>query len=129
MNTVWVQVGYPETSVSVPLWVRGGENIPLVLKYDTTLKNSPLNHYAMQWKKEVFPIGRSDGYHYLKMTKLVNPQKTGYLQRIENFEKGIFALTDEKLAAWRKALPKSSEIENFYQLLNKKIDDFYTVEK
>ena len=129
MNTVWVQVGYPETSVSMPLWVRGGENIPNILQYDSALENSPLNQYAMDWKNEAYPIGRSDGYHYLKMTTLVNPQKTGYLQRIERFEEGIFSLTNEKLAKWRKTTPQPSEIENYYDFLNKKVGDFYGIER
>ncbi len=125
LNTLWIQVGYPETSVSLPLWVRGGENIPSVLKYDTALKNSPLNNHAMQWKKDVFPIGRSDGYHYMNMAKLVNPQKTGYLQRIEEFEKGIFELTNDKVNKWNSKTSKV-EIENYYELLNKKVTDFYS---
>lgn len=128
MNTVWVQVGYPETSVSLPLWVRGGENIPKLLQYDQALENSPLNQYATDWKKEAYPIGRSDGYHYLKMTTLVNSDKTGYLQRIERFEEGIFSLTDENLEKWRKTTPQPSEIENYYEFLNKKVGDFYGIE-
>lgn len=129
MNTVWVQVGFPETSVSMPLWVRGGENIPAISQYDASMKNSPLNQYAMDWKNEAYPIGRSDGYHYLKMTTLVNPQKTGYLQRIEWLEEGIFSLTNEKLKKWRKTMPQPSEIENYYDFLNKKVGDFYGIER
>lgn len=125
MNTVWVQVGYPETTVSIPLWVRGGENIPSVLQYDASLENSPLNHYALQWKKEVFPIGRSDGYHYMKMTKLINPQKTGYLQRIERIEKDIFAQTEKNLNAWRKKTPDIQSIRLFYDTLNGLVEAFY----
>lgn len=128
MSTVWVQVGFPETTVSMPLWVRGGEKIPTILQYDASLKNSPLNQYAMTWKNKAYPIGRSDGYHYLKMTELVNPNKTGYLQRIERLEKEIFTLTEEKLEGWRKTTPQSSEIENYYQFLNKKVKDFYSIE-
>lgn len=126
LNTIWIQVGYPETSVSLPLWVRGGENIPSVLKYDAALKNSPLNNYAMQWKKDVFPIGRSDGYHYMNMAKLVNPQKTGYLQRIEEFEKEIFDLTNEKTDKWNNKT-SITEIENYYDFINKKVTDFYSI--
>ncbi len=129
MNTVWVQVGFPQTTVSMPLWVRGGENIPTILQYDEQLENSPLNDYAMRWKEKAYPIGRSDGYHYLKMTTLVNPDKTGFLQRIERFEQGIFSLTEEKLNSWRRRTPNTAEIENYYQFLNKKVSDFYAIEQ
>lgn len=125
MNTVWVQVGYPETSVSLPLWVRGGENIPEVLLYDQTLKNSPLSKYSMDWKDKAYPIGRSDGYHYLKMTELINPEKTGYVQRIEELEKDIFSQTEKFLSVWRKKAPNASEVEEYYKQLNQKVKDFY----
>ena len=128
MNTVWVQVGFPETSVSLPLWVRGGENMPMLLQYDKELKNSQLNQYAMEWKNAAYPIGRSDGYHYLNMTKLINPDKTGYIQRIERVEEEIFSLTEEKLKQWRKRTPSSLEIEKYYLFLNEKVTRFYVTE-
>lgn len=125
LNTVWVQVGFPETSVSIPLWVRGGKNLPPLVQYDETIKNCPLNAYAIKWKNQAYPIGRSDGYHYLKMTELVNKNNTGYLQRIEQMEKDIFALTEEKLEMWRKESPQISEIGLFYEWLNKNVSFFY----
>ena len=80
-------------------------------------------------EKACYPINNPEGYHYLKMTQLVNPNKTGYIQRIEPLEKEIFMLTDEKLAIWRKTPPHASEIEKYYEHLNKKVSDFYTAEK
>ena len=128
MNTVWVQIGHPETTVTLPLWVRGGENIPALLQYDPTIQNSRLNAYALEWKNKAYPIGRSDGYHYLKMTELVNPQKTGYVQRIEEMEKYIFDITEEKLEIWRRDLPKPFSISVFYDALDKKVRNFYAEE-
>lgn len=128
MNTLWVQVGFPETTVSLPMWVRGEDSFPEILKYDEKLKNCPLNDYAMKWKSEAYPIGRSDGYHYLKMTKLINPEKTGYLQRIEQIEKDIFTQTEEKLNVWRKNTPNIKAINSFYDKLNGMVEVFYKEE-
>ena len=129
MTTVWALVGYPATTVAMPLWLHGKENIPKILRYDPHVKNSPLNEYALEWKKTCYPITNPEGYHYLKMTQLVNVDKTGYIQRIEPLEREIFMLTDEKLALWRVTPPQTSEIENYYEFLNKKISDFYVIEK
>jgi hypothetical protein len=129
MTTIWTLIGYPATTVAMPLWLHGNENIPKILQYDSRVKNSPLNEYALEWKKACYPINNPEGYHYLKMTQLVNPNKTGYIQRIEPLEKEIFMLTDEKLAIWRKTPPHASEIEKYYEHLNKKVSDFYTAEK
>ena len=128
MSTIWAQVGFPETCAAIPLWIRGGENLPLLVQYDDTIKNSPLNMYAMEWKSKAYPIGRSDGYHYLKMTELVNKKNTGYVQRIEQMEKDIFVLTEEKLEMWRKELPDPFFISVFYDTLDRKVGDFYAEE-
>ncbi|OPZ31385.1 MAG: hypothetical protein BWZ00_00577 [Bacteroidetes bacterium ADurb.BinA174] len=128
MNTVWVQVGFPETCLSLPLWVLGEDSFPDVLKYNETLKNSPLNTNALKWKKNVYPVGRSDGYHYLKISELINPEKTGYVQRIEQIEKDIFAQTEEMLAEWRKKTPDIQSITSFYNKLDKLIEGFYEEE-
>ena len=128
MNTIWAQAGFPGTSVAIPLWVRGGENLPLLVQYDDMIKNSPLNAYALDWKKNAYPVGRSDGYHYLKITELINKNKTGYVQRIEQMEKDVFFLTEEKLEMWRKELPDPFSITVFYDTLDRKVDDFYAEE-
>lgn len=128
MSTIWAQVGFSETCVAIPLWIRGGENLPLLVQYDDMINNSPLNDYAMKWKNNVYPIGRSDGYHYLKMTELINKNQTGYVQRIERMEKDIFFLTEEKLEMWRKELPDPFSISVFYDTLDRKVGDFYSEE-
>ena len=125
MTTLWAQVGFPETCVALPLWVRGGKDIPLLLQYDETIKNSPLNRHALEWKNKAYPIGRSDGYHYLKMRELINKNNTGYVQRIEQMEKDIFSITEEKLEMWRKDAPETSSIEAFYDVLEREVSDFY----
>jgi hypothetical protein len=118
-------VGFPETSVSLPLWVRGADSFPYVLKYDETLKNSPLSMYSLKWKKNVYPIGRSDGYHYMKISELINSEGSGYLQRIEQIEKEIFDITEKNLNAWRKETPDIKAISSFYDKLNGLVDGFY----
>ncbi|MBM6992593.1 MAG: hypothetical protein I3J02_04930 [Prevotella sp.] len=128
MNTVWVQVGFPETCITLPLWVRGGDAIPRVLRYDETLKNSPLNDYAKAWKNRAYPIGRSDGYHYLKMVELVNSDHTGILQHIEQAEASVFRETADHLSRWMKKPPSPRDITDFYQSLDDRVIRFYTVD-
>lgn len=125
MSTIWAQVGFPGTCIAIPLWVRGEKNLPQLVQYEESIKNSPLNYFASLWKKEAYPIGRSDGYHYLKVPVLVNSQNNGYIQRIEQLEKYIFAWTDEKLTSWRSMLPQASELETFYEQLDETVSGFY----
>ena len=126
LNTIWVAIGYPNTSVAIPLWVRGGENIPTLLQYNPQLQNSPLNELALNWKSNCYPLTRSDGYHYLKLDELINKDNNGYIQLIEPIEKEIFDETDNRLNIWHKKNPNISEIEKYYEWLNNKVCNFYS---
>lgn len=125
LTTIWTQIGYPNTSIALPLWVKGGKNIPTVLAYDAKLQNSPLNEAAMDWKNKAYPLTRSDGYHYLKLDELINQNNTGFIQRMEPVEIDIFNKTDEMLAKWKTHKPTTLEIESYYNLLDNKVTSFY----
>ena len=127
LTTIWTQIGYPNTSMALPLWVEGGKNIPQILQYNSKLQNSPLNEAAKEWKSKCYPLTRSDGYHYLKLDELINTKKTGYIQRIEPVETTIFDDTERMLTQWRNQSPKTSEIESFYKKINKRVSDFYSI--
>lgn len=129
LSTIWTLVGFPETSVAIPVWVRGGDNLPQSLIYDETIKTSRLNKFALEWKAKCYPIGRADGYHYLNISELINKEGTGFVQQIEKLESTIFNKTDKILVAWRKKNPSVEHIVDFYKEIDKLIDDFYTVEK
>src|SRR5690606_15324087 len=34
MSTIWAQVGFPGTCIAIPLWVRGGKNLPQLVQYE-----------------------------------------------------------------------------------------------
>ena len=125
LTTIWTQIGFPHTTVSTPLWILGGKDIPPLLAYDIELQNSPLNNFALELKEKCYPLTRSDGYHYLKLDELINPQKTGILQYIELIEEEIFEKTDQLLSKWENIKPTTAEIKNHYNWLNKKVAEFY----
>ena len=129
LTTIWIQIGYPNTSIAMPLWVEGGNNIPSILQYDADIKNSPLNETAMKWKAVGYPLTRSDGYHYLKLDELINKNNNGFIQRIEPVEKEIFDKTDEILAKWRNKNPSPSEIKDFYDWVENIVTSFYKTNK
>lgn len=129
LSTIWILVGFPETSVAVPIWIRGGDTLPQTLVYDESIQTSRLNKYALEWKEKCYPIGRADGYHYLNISELVNKEGTGFVQRIEKLENIIFDKTDKKLDAWRKKIPSKEQVVEFYKEIDKLIEEFYTSEK
>ena len=129
LTTIWTQVGFPHTTLSLPMWVKGGEDFPSILAIDKELENSPLNEVALEWKGKCYPMTRSDGYHYMKFDELINQDNTGIVQRIELVEKEIFDKTDEFLTQWSEKTVTSSHIKSFYKWLNEKAVDFYDLNK
>ena len=127
LTTIWTQIGYPNTSIALPLWVEGGKNIPVILQYNKDLENSPLNEAAMKWKDVCYPLTRSDGYHYLKLDELINFNKNGFIQRIEPIEKHIFEKTENILTKWRNKAPSTFEIKDFYDWLDNEANKLYEI--
>lgn len=124
MSTIWVQVGFPETCVTVPLWVRGGKELPSILTPDKE-NVIALSQWATTWKERCYPINRCEGYKYLCINKLFNKDKSGYLQQIEELEKNIFQTTTSHQNTWLKHSPNKKEIQEFYSYLTKEICEFY----
>lgn len=124
MSTIWVQVGFPETCVTYPLWVRGGNDLPSILTPDKE-NVVALSKWATTWKEECYPINRCEGYKYLCINKLFNKENTGYLQQIEKLEKEVFQSTTNKQKNWSKQSPTKKEIQEYYGSLTKMISEFY----
>ncbi|MBP7839400.1 MAG: hypothetical protein KA023_02745 [Bacteroidales bacterium] len=123
-TTMWTMIGYPNTCIALPLWISESE-LPNTIIYNDSLKNSKLNQYNMSLLKKCYPIDNPDGYHYLKISKLVNKENNGYMQIITPIETNIFDETDKKLNKWRDKMPPKSEIEQFYTQLNNIVEKTY----
>lgn len=119
LATIWATVGFPNTCIALPVWVRGGKNLPRLLVADK-LDNAPLNEIALKLKEQCYPIKRSSGYKYLQISKLINSEKTGIVQKIEIAEKTIFIKTEEHLNKWREGNSTEKQIASYYSWL----DDF-----
>ncbi len=126
-TTTWILVGYPNTCIAIPLWVGSGKTgLPCCVEYDKMLKNSPLNAYSMKLFKECYPLTHPDGYHYLKISKLVNKEGTGYLQILLPIEKQLMKDTRDKLSQWYKHRPSDKEISDFYTHIDSIVETTYT---
>ncbi len=83
----WVNVAYPLTCVSVPVFTREKDVIPEVLKAPKD-KNCWLNEKAMELKDLCYPVKRSAGYKYLDLVPLFGEQNL--YQKYILVEKNIF---------------------------------------
>jgi hypothetical protein len=127
LATIWTTVGFPNTCITLPVWVRGGKNMPKVLLANKS-GNSPLNQMSLDLKEECYPIKRSAGYKYLQISKLINAEKTGIVQKLEVLENTIFDETETRLSEWRKGNPEKEEIESYYHWLDNFVIKSYSEE-
>lgn len=90
LTVLWTILGYPPTSVAVPLWVKN--NLPAMMSYDKKLEAAPLSAASLKLADEkVFHFKQGGGTsHYLHWENLHNLQGTGIMQRFIPVEKGIY---------------------------------------
>ncbi len=123
LTTIWATIGFPNTCMVIPVWVGGGNNLPKLVA--STSGNAPLNEMALKLKEQCYPIKRSSGYKYLQISKLINSERTGIVQKIEMAEKTIFLKTEEQLSNWRKGNCNEKEIAGYYNWLDEFVSETY----
>ncbi|MDF1561153.1 MAG: hypothetical protein P1P83_13255 [Bacteroidales bacterium] len=122
---MWTLMGFPLTTVAVPVWITADKNLPRVLSMKEDM-HSPLCDVAMTLKRELFPITRGSGGKYMNVALLLNEEKTGFLQRLAPVEEEIFART----AALTSSIPerkgaRAEAITEFYQWIDSYIVQSY----
>lgn len=126
-NTVmWTVLGFPLTSVTIPVWLHSDMQLPKVLSYDEALKDAPLCHYALELKKEVYAYnwGHSSP-NYINVNVLLNADKTGFLQVFPALENKIFSTASRMKVEWEKSGLKVKELNDFYKWIDETTIRFY----
>ena len=124
-TTLWAVVGWPLSSVVVPVWLKGGSNLPKITVYDEHLKNSLISDKALSLKQVCFPVKRGYGKNYLKLNVLYNKEESGIMQKLRPVENHIFDKTHKQMADWRKNGWSKKQIQEYYQWLDMYIRSEY----
>ncbi len=119
-TTLWSVVGFPLTSIALPVWVKGEHDFPDVLKRNDKFNDAPVCYAALELKKKFFSIrwGKWAAKYYVNINALVNKDNTGIYQKIHPYENEIFKITNQKLDAWRSNEMKKSDLKEHYNQLN-----------
>jgi hypothetical protein len=124
-NTMmWSVVGFPLTTVAVPVWLSAGKDIPSILTAKQNL-HSPLCDAGMRLKESCFPVTRGSGKKYINLSVLLNKEKDGIMQLLEQVENEIFSKTEELMAAMSKGKPQADKIQAHYKWLDSYIATSY----
>lgn len=124
LATMWTILGFPLCAVAVPVWVKGGAELPEVLMADGS-GTAPLCRMAMTLKKRCFPIDRESGESYLELSALLDREGDGILQRIRPFEAGLLKEVGQRIATWREKGASPDDLRTTYRWLDEAVRTFY----
>lgn len=124
--TTWIKLGFQPASVSIPLWVQAGEEIPELLTAPGK-KNSLLCNFTLLFKKDCFPFQKgTEGENYIYLEKLGNYNNDGIMQLNVEFEKEILARGTKLVDKWRRLGFDEDEAHSYYKELNESIMLYYS---
>ncbi len=117
LMTMWTALGFPLTSVVVPVWLLEDGSLPTILIADSS-GHAPLCDMALSLKAKVFPVQNDARDSYINIAPLMNKEKTGIRQRLSRVEKKVMEKANRSLVAWRKKTVNEKEAKEFYQWID-----------
>lgn len=123
LSTMWTIVGYPGTTVAMPVWeCAGQQGIPSLLQADAN-NQSELSHWGYLLKKKVYSYSAEDS----RAKKYFNWKRLkGYLDVLLPFEHQLLAPYKAALSRWRIAgSPDREEIARLNSEKEKEVREVY----
>ena len=117
LTTMWTILGFPLTSVIIPVWLLEDGMMPNVLQTDET-GNAPLCNVALQLKDKVFSSQNDASENYLNLSALMNKENSGVRQKLIPIEEQVLTKKKNILTDFRKNGIKYSEAKEFYNWID-----------
>lgn len=117
LTTMWTILGFPLTSVIIPVWLLEDGTMPKILQADET-GNAPLCNAALQLKDKVFSTQNDASENYLNLSALMNKENSGVRQKLIPIEEKILAKAKNILSDFRKNRIDNSKAKEFYNWID-----------
>lgn len=117
LTTMWTILGFPLTSVTIPVWITDNGSLPAILSGDES-GNAPLCDLALQLKNKVFSSQNDARENYINVSALMNKENTGVYQKLIPVEEQIVKRALQSLDKWRSSGLVENEVEKFYQWID-----------
>ncbi len=117
LTTMWTILGFPLTSVIVPVWLLEDGTMPKVLQADES-GNAPLCNVALQLKDKVFSSQNDASENYLNLSALMNKENSGVRQKLIPVEEQVMEKAKSILTDFRKNGINYSEAKEFYNWID-----------
>ncbi len=117
LTTMWTILGFPLTSVIIPVWLLEDGTMPDVLQSDET-GNAPLCNVALKLKDKVFSSQNDASENYLNLSALMNKENSGVRQKLIPIEEQVIAKSKNILTDFRKDGVNYSDAKEFYNWID-----------
>lgn len=117
LTTMWTILGFPLTSVIIPVWLLEDGTMPKILQADET-GNAPLCNAALQLKDKVFSPQNDASENYLNLSALMNKENSGVRQKLIPIEERILAKAKSILSDFKKNGIYNSKAKEFYNWID-----------
>lgn len=121
---MWTILGFPLTSVAVPVWIAAGDKLPRAVTMDSEFR-SPICSAALKFKEECFPITYDRGYNYINLSAVMNSENNGYLQLLQPVEGTLFQRAGMLATELAQGLKTEKDIALFYAWLDQFLAESY----
>lgn len=121
---MWTILGFPLTSVAIPVWIQGGRDLPVAVAMNDSLR-SPLCTAALKLKEECFPVIYPEGKKYINLSVVINRQGTGIMQLLQPVEKEIFEKAEHVIEAISRSGNAEDEIKKYYLWLDRFLSEAF----
>lgn len=88
-TTMWTMLGFPLTSVPVPVWLTSEGVLPSIMMGCAT-KEAVMCNMSLRLKKEIIASSRGEMKYYINTTKVVNSEGLGCSQRLAPVRRKVF---------------------------------------
>lgn len=124
LTTLWLMLGNPLVTPIVPVWVASKDDQPEML-ISSRYQPAPLNALSLVWKSILFPVKTPEGERYMNLAPLLNRERTGYLQRLVEFDRNTMQSAAPFIEQMRKDGFNQKIVSEFQKKLQSRIKELY----
>jgi len=117
LTTMWTILGFPLTSVVIPVWLNDDGMFPKVLQADET-GNAPICDLALKLKDKIFSHQNDASENYMNLSALMNKENSGVRQKLIPVEEQVLVKAKNILTDFRNNGINYSEAKEFYNWID-----------
>ena len=126
LTVSWTYVGTPLATVPLPLCITPSGLLPTIVTRGSDDGQAWLTSAGLQLKEILFPLKHGNRMEYIDLSKLINRQQTGILQRVLTVEEEVLARGNALMEDIRRRGAYDGSITEYYQWVDQYVPQRYS---